>query len=247
MTGAPIVRSIVWRVAPDLRAMSLEDLGLVAERIEADGKPVRHVGVLRRDPQGSLLAASANEDRWSLWLDWARHVERLADPVVATLERRAVLGEHRAHDRECLVEPVHPLAKGRKVEAVARVLDVVPGCAEPEDRPATRQDVEGRRGLREQRRVAVRDAGHERAQPDAARFAGERGKDRPALEHRIGNGTDALDLVQVIHDRDEAEARLFGGLRLLDDPVEQALVRCVGERVQRKMQAEPGFHVGPPG
>ena len=111
--------------------MPLEDLGLVAERIETDREPVRHVGVLRRDPQGPLFAATANEDRRTLWLDWARHVEGLADPVVAALERRAVLGEHRARDRERLVELVHPLAKRRKVEPVARVFDVVPAARSP--------------------------------------------------------------------------------------------------------------------
>ena len=163
---------------------------------------------------------------------------------MAALEGRAVLGEHRADDRERLVEPIHPFTQGRELEAVARVLDVVPGGAEPEDRPAAGQHVEGRRSLREQRRVAVRDAGHERAEPDTSGLAGQRGKDRPALEHRIGNGTDARDLVQVVHHRDEAEARLLRGARLLDDPVEQVVVGCVRERVVRKMQAEPGFHVG---
>ena len=81
-------------------------------------------------------------------------------------------------------------------------------------------------------------------EPDRGRLARQRGKDRPALEHRIGDGTDAGDLVQVIHHRDEAEPRLLGGPRLFDDPVEQALVGCVGERVDGKVQAEPGFTLG---
>ena len=42
---------------------------------------------------------------------------------------------------------------------------------------------------------------------------------------------DARDLVQVVHDRDEAEAGRLGGPGLLDDPVEQALGRRVGEGV----------------
>ena len=149
---------------------------------------------------------------------------RLADPVVAALERRAVLGEHRANDRERLIKTIHPFTQGRKLEAVARVLDVVPGCAEPEDRPAAGQHVEGRRGLREQRRVAVRDARHERAQPDTAGLAGKRRQGRPCLEHRIRHGPDARDLVEMVHHRDEAEPRLLRGTRLLDDAVEQALV-----------------------
>ena len=55
------------RIAPDLRAVALEDLGLVAKRIETEREPVGHVGVLCRDPQGPLLAATAHEDRRSAW------------------------------------------------------------------------------------------------------------------------------------------------------------------------------------
>ena len=53
---------------------------------------------------------------------------------------------------------------------------------------------------------------------------------------------DALDLVQVIHDRDEAEPGVLGGPRLFDDAVEELLRRGVGEGVVGQVQAEPGAH-----
>ena len=92
--------------------------------------------------------------------------------------------------------------------------------------------VERRRGLGEQRRVAVRDAGDERPEPDPGRLAGERGEGGPRLEHRLVWTPDARDLVEVVHDSDEAEAGGLGGLGLLDDAVEQPLGRRMWEVVQ---------------
>ena len=242
MTGVAIVRSIVAGSRPIASQWPCEDLGLVPEGLEPEREPVGHVGVLRGDLQRPLLAAATDEDARSAGLDRARDVERLVDPVVGPGEGRAVLGEHRPDDRQRLVEAVHPLADRRELVAVADVLLLVPGRPEPEDRPTAGDDVERRRRLGQERRVAVGHAGHERAQPDPRRLAGERGEGRPALEHRIGDRSDALDLVEVVHHGDEAEPGRLGGTRLLDDAIEQPLGRRVRERVVGQVQAEPGFH-----
>ena len=213
------------------------------ERVESEGEPVRHVGVLRRDPQRSLLTAAADEDLRTARLDRSRHVERLLDPVVRARERRALLGEHRLDDRERFLQPIHPLADRREVVAIALVLDLVPGGAEAEDRPPAGDGVERRDLLGQQRRIAVRDARDERAQPHARGLAGEGGEHRPALEHRLVRPADAVDLVEVVHDRDDIEAGRLGGLGLLDDAVEQLLRRGVGVGVGGEVETEPDAHL----
>ena len=158
------------------------------------------------------------------------------------MEARPLLGEHRLDDRERLLEPVHPLADRREVVAVALVLDLVPGGAEAEDRPPAGDGVERRDLLGQQRRIAVRDARDERPEPDARRLAGEGGEHRPALEHRLVGPADAVDLVEVVHDRDEVEAGRLGRLGLLDDAVEQPLRRGVGVGVGGEVETEPDAH-----
>ena len=203
-----------------------------------------HVRELGGDAQRPLLAATADEDRRTAGLDRARAVERLMDAVVVALEARPFLGEHELGDRQRLLEAVHPLLHRREVDPVADVLLLVPGGADAEDRPATRQHVQRRDLLGEHRRIAVRDAGHERAQADRRGLAGQRGEDRPALEHRLGGRAHALDLVEVVHHGDELEAGRLGGLRLLDDAVEEALRRHVRMAVAGEVQTEPGVARG---
>src|SRR4029450_2597254 len=81
------------RIATDLRAISLEDLGLVSEYLETEREPMGHVRVLGGDLQRPLLATAAHQDAWPTRLDWPRDVEGFLDPVVATLEARPLLAE----------------------------------------------------------------------------------------------------------------------------------------------------------
>ena len=101
------------------------------------------------------------------------------------------------------------------------MLDVVPGGPEAEHGATTGDRIERRRQLREERRVAVRDPGDERSELNAARLTGERRQGRPALEHRLVDGSDAADLLDVVHDRDEAKPALLGGPGLFDGAIEQ--------------------------
>ena len=145
------------------------------------------------------------EDAWSIL-------------VVAALERRPVLGEHRLRDRQRLVEAVHPLADRREVEPEAVVLGLEPRRAEAEDRAAAGDHVERGDRLREQapgcgRSPRSRACRGGRVFVSRARAA-ER---RPGLEHRFVLLPDARDLVEVVHDGDHAEAGGLGRLGLLDD------------------------------
>src|SRR5438309_9394711 len=118
--------------------MLFEHLLLPLQLLEVAAKPVTDVAVLREKPQRSPLAAAADQDLWSTRLDGTWHVERALDPVVLTLERRALLGEHQLGDGQRFVEPVHALSDGRKFNAVAIVLILVPGCADATDGVACR-------------------------------------------------------------------------------------------------------------
>ena len=55
-------------------------------------------------------------------------------------------------------------------------------------------------------------------------------------------GTDPRDLVEVVHDRDEAEARVLRGADLDQQLVEQALRRGVVEGVGGAVETEPDRH-----
>ena len=98
--------------------------------------------------------------------------------------------------------------------------------------------------LGQHRRIAIRDAGHERAEADRRGLAGQRGEDRPALEHRLGGRAQTRDLVEVVHHGDELEAGGLGRLGLLDDAVEEALRRDVRVAVAGEVETEPGVARG---
>src|ERR1019366_5681920 len=106
-----------------------------AEDVERAGKPVGHVGKLGGQAKRPALAGATNQDLRAARLDRARLVERPLDSIVLAREARPVLGEHQVADGERLAESVHPLADGRKLEAVAPVLGLVPGCADAQDGP----------------------------------------------------------------------------------------------------------------
>ena len=118
--------------AVDVLAVPAQDLELVTDRVGA-AEQVAHVGVLGDEPERLLLAAAADEDRWPARPHRSRHVLRSFDPVVATRERRRILGEHRPADAKRLVETLEPLAHGWEVEAEALVLLLVPGRADAAD------------------------------------------------------------------------------------------------------------------
>src|SRR5581483_9156202 len=197
------------RVAADVGAVAFEDVELVPHPFGV-AEDVAGVAVARHQPQRAPLPAPADEDRDPA-PDRLRVVEHLLHPVVAALERRRRLGEHGPADLEGLLEAVEALAGGREVVAVAGVLVVVPGRPDPEDGPAGGDDVEGGDDLGQQRRVAVGDAGHHRAERRPRRAGGEGPEQRVGLEHRVLLRPDHPDLVEVVHHPDRVEAVLLGG------------------------------------
>ena len=230
------------RIPPDGLAVALQDLVLVLQCRQSEWEPVRHVGVLRGDLQRPLLASPADDDLRAAGLERPRAVQGAVDPVVAALEARTVLGEHRAADRERLVEPVHPLADGREVEPVAAMLVLVPGRPESQHRAAAGQHVQRRDHLRQQGRVPVRDTRHERRELYLRGSLGERRERRVPLQHLVRLRAHALDLIEVVHHRHERETRVLHGFHVPDGSLEQLLRRRVGIGVRGHVVAEPGLH-----
>ena len=87
-------------------------------------------------------------------------------------------------------------------------------------RPAG-DDVERGDGLGQVRRVAVRDAGDERAEPHPLGAGGERAEQRVGLEHLLLGPAQQRQLVEVVHHEHGVEAGLLGGHRLGGDALEE--------------------------
>ena len=128
--------------------------------------------------------------------------------------RPALALPHPVGDLERLLEHLEPLAERREREPERPRLVLVPGGPDAEPGPAARQDVERRRGLDPQARVAVVDATDHQAEPRALRVRGHEPERGPALEHRLLDLADAPDLEEMVHDPDRIEADVVG---LADD------------------------------
>jgi hypothetical protein len=140
--------------------------------------------------------------------------------VVAALDARLLLREHRAGDPQRVLEALEALAQGRELEAVRTMLVLEPRGADAEPRAPAGDDVERGGGLREQRRVAVGDAADEQPERHARRPRRERAEHHVPLEHVVRLRADPRDLVQVVHHRDRAEPCVLRRAHDLDDVLE---------------------------
>ena len=107
-----------------------------------------------------------------------------------------------------------------KVEAEAVVLLLVPRGADAEDGAAVRDHVERRDDLGEQRGVAVRDAGDERAELHAFGARGERAEQRVRLEDRLVGPAERGQLPEVVHHPHRLEPARLGRDRVRAHVVE---------------------------
>ena len=89
--------------------------------------------MLRGDAERHLLALTADHHGRPARAQRRRRVDGLHRAVVATLERRSLVAEHRPADLDRL-EHLHPLTDRREVDAECFVLHVEPGRADAEQR-----------------------------------------------------------------------------------------------------------------
>jgi hypothetical protein len=98
------------------------------------------------------------------------------------------------------------------------VLALPPAGADPDERPAARQDVEGGGRLGRDPRRAEGHRRHEGAEPQPGVEAGQQAERHPGLGDRLPGRADLRDLDEVVHQREPGEARLVGRERHVAQP-----------------------------
>ena len=124
------------------------------------------VRVLRHEAQRSALPDTGDQERDPAQGRWVQPVEPVEDHRDRRLQR------------------AEPRAAGPEVIAVLAVVALGPARADAVDHPAAADVVDRPHDVGEELWVAVRVAGHERADLDTGGGLGERGEHRPALEVR---------------------------------------------------------------
>ena len=109
-----------------------------------------------------------------------------------------------------------------------------PGRADPEQRPAARDDVECGDHLGQERGLPVGHARDEGAQAEARGASGKRPQQGVGLEHLLVGLAEHRELEEVVHDEQRVEAGVLRGDRLGGHAFEQlvgghARVREVGD------------------
>src|SRR6266545_3736651 len=169
-------------IAPDGRAVLVEDLPLLRENVRA-APDVPVVGPARDDLERHLFAAAADHELGARLLDRLRHERRVVELVVLALEGRALLGPEHVQDLAGFIQTLEPLAHRIERQAVGLVLVLLPAGANAADEPATRDDVYVGRHLGQHRGMAVGIARDDRPDPHPLGERGQRRERRPALEH----------------------------------------------------------------
>src|SRR5439155_9368257 len=130
------------------------------------------IRITRHQPQRLLLAHAADHDRRMRPLQALRRVQRTLQPKLLALERRLVLRPHAQADLKGFLKLLESLLQGWEWDAQAAALLLIPAGADAEPGPALREHVEGGHDLRQQARLPVMDAGHDRDQLRPAAEAG---------------------------------------------------------------------------
>ena len=152
----------------DLRSIATKALAVRGERVELAGdlarrrSEVRLVGVLRYEAQRLLLTRAADHDRNAP--DGRRLIDRVLHVVVLAIETRAFVAQHADDDLQRLFEFLEPVGEGPELEAERLMLELEPACTDAELGATAGRNVERGDDLREQGRVAVGVAGHQRTE-----------------------------------------------------------------------------------
>src|SRR5215210_3751362 len=131
--------------------------------------------------------------------------------VVVTDVGLNLVRPHLVSDLERLLETLESLLRGWKRHAEAQRLALVPARADAEVGASAREHVERGGGLDEEARIAVDDAGHQRAELRPLRHPGQVAQGAVALEHRLLGLADDAYLEEVVHDPQARETGLVRG------------------------------------
>ncbi len=133
---------------------------------------VRFVGVLGDHAECLLLAATADHDGDPR--DGCRFVDRLFHRVVLAVQARALSAKHRDDDLQGFLEFFEALREGAEAEPQGVVLELEPARADTEGGSSGRDVIEGRDGLRQERRISVGVACHQCREPHPGGVLGQR-------------------------------------------------------------------------
>ena len=137
-------------------------------------------------------------------------VARACQLVVPSLEGRTVLGHHQADDLRALLQAFRPLLQRWEGNPELPVFRLVPGGAQAELEPAVRDVVDGDRLSRQDRWVAVGDAGHQHPEAEPR---GERGQPRQqGPGFHAGTIPVAVQRSEVVENPGAVESRGLGEL-----------------------------------
>ena len=179
--------SMVLRSRPTSLQCCFEHVELVLEALVA-GRTIPSIGELGDQLQHHFFAGASDRDRRMRLLHRLGIAERFLDRIVTSLERRALLGEHRLHDVQAFLEHLEPRAHRRELVAVSLILLVHPSRAVADFETAVADMIDRRQRLRQQRRIAIRVADDHGADPN---FVG--------LRRQSGHQRKTFMMVEVGH------------------------------------------------
>src|SRR5215207_6758678 len=183
-------------ITPDLLAVSLEHLSLVAHR-PGIAYHVTGIAPLSHHPECHLLSTTAYPQRWVGLLHSLGLVYGLVYGIVLAAELGVVLRPHIVDDLASLAQHPHPITRLGEVVAVSLPLVLVPAGSDPRVEPALACHVHGGGHLRVQRGVAVAVAAHHLPDLHPLGVPRERGGDSPALEGGLKLGSwDGVKMVE---------------------------------------------------
>src|SRR5215208_1117652 len=234
-------------VSPHILAVALEDIELVADRLDV-AHDVAGVTPLGYQLERHSLASAPDPERRMRLLDTFGLVDGRVNRIVLAFKLGVILRPHAVDDLARLAEHPHPVAKLGEAIAISPPLVLVPACSDASIQPAVAGDVHRGGDLGIQRRVTVAVAAYHLPDLDVLCVACEGGCDRPAREAglKLWRG----DSMEVVEDPDRIPPSLIGhacdprhGLVLFDGIVD---LRQVHAPPLRYEDSESDWHHLPP-
>src|SRR5690349_22036074 len=128
---------------------------------------------------------------------------------MVAFKRLRLTRPHLKRDPQEVFQPLEPLCHWRKRNAQPAMLLFVPARADAKIGPSAGEDIERRRRLDQDARIAIRNASDHRAQADALGFARGKRQRAPPLQHLLLFRANPANLEEMIHHPQAIESGVF--------------------------------------